>query len=410
MALSLTPSVFDAERIDFPRMRRQRHQRLVEAMDRNDIDVLLLANRANVIYATGCTMLLTDSSRDFYLPTIAAVVRDGSTPHLFTPYPEGVPPDYPPGHVHGPLYPELEAGVRRMAAVLKSLLGPALNGAIGIDDYTPAMMTLLPELLPDATPVDPTPALSQARVVKTSDEIECLKIAQTINDMAMYDVLAALRPGVRQTELTGIFLRRIMELGATGNHIDPIWMVVPHRLQDGPHMLLADLAFPLPTTDRILREGDSIMVDSGIEYMGYASDFGRTWLCSLDPRPSQGLMEQYRVWSEVSQAVKDAARPGKTGGDITRAALRAAGGRKAWLKQFYIVHGMGLDSAEAPLIGTSLGPDFDESIVLEPGMIMVIEPCIFEDGVGGYRSEDVVAVTDGEPEPIGRFPYTPFED
>ena len=407
--MSLTPAVFETGRVDFPRMRRQRHQRLIEAMDRNDVDVLILANRANVAYATGAMSLLTDSSRDFYQPTIAIVVRDGSTPYLFTPYPEGVPPDFPQDHVRGPLYPEIEEGVRQMAQVWKSLLGPALNGKVGIDDYTPAMMTLLPELLPQATPVNPVPTLSQARIVKTPDEIECLKIAQRINDDAMYDVLPALRPGVRQTELTGIFLQRIMELGATGNHVDPIWMVVPDRLQDGPHMLLGDLAFPLPTTDRILREGDTIMVDTGIEYMGYASDFGRTWLCSLDPRPPQRLIEQFKVWHEVSLAVQDAARPGNTGGDVTRAALKATGGRKAWLKQFYIVHGMGLDSAEAPLIGTSLGPEFDESIVLAPGMIMVIEPCIFEDGVGGYRSEDIVAVTEGTPEPISGFPYTPFE-
>ncbi len=409
MSLSLTPSPFERGRIDFERMRRERHQRLVESMARNDVDVLILSGRPSVTYATGAQTLLTDSSREFYMPAIAAVVRDGGTPHLFTPYPEGVSPGFPSSNVHAPLYPEFEEGVRAMADRLKAVLGPALNGKVGIDHYTPAMLALLPELLPRSALVDPGPAIGQALICKTRDEVECLKTAQAINDYAMYDVLAALRPGVRQNELSGIFLQRLTELGATGNHVDPIWMVTPERLKDGPFMLLHDLAFPLPSTDRILREGDVIMVDTGIDYMGYASDFGRTWICSMDRRPAQRLTDQFKLWREVALAVRDAARPGKTGGDVTRAALKAAGGRKPWLNQFYIVHGIGVNSAEPPLIGTSLGAEFDESIVLQPGMLMVIEPCVFQDGVGGYRSEDIVVVTQGEPELISTFPYTPWE-
>ncbi|MBI3743870.1 MAG: aminopeptidase P family protein [Chloroflexi bacterium] len=408
MTISLTQSPFDTNRIDFERMRRDRHAKLLKAMQAADIDALILSGRANVMYATGAQPLLTDSARDFYQPTMAAVTRDGAT-HLFTPYPEGAAPGFSRDNVHAPFMPEFEDGVRQMADRLKALIGPALKGKVGVDDFSAAMMTLLPELLPRATFVDPGPAIGGARLCKTRDEIECLKTAQAINDNAMYDVYQRLRPGVRQTELTGIFLKRILELGATGNHVDPIWMVPPARLSDGPRMLLQDLAFPLPTTGRILDEGDTILVDTGIEYMGYASDFGRTWLCSLDPRPPKRQVEAYKVWREVSLAVQAAARPGKTGGDVTRAALKASGGRKAWLKQFYIVHGIGLDSAEAPMIGTSLGDQFDESIVLQPGMIMVIEPVIWEDGYGGYRSEDIIAVGEKQPEMISTFPYTPWE-
>ncbi len=410
MSLTLSPSLFDASRIDFERMRRERRQRLAQAMERAGIDVLVLSGRQNVIYATGAQTLLTDSSREYYMPSVAAVTRDGAAPHLFTPYTEGVPPGFPVSNLHAPFYPEFEEGVQAMAESLKRTLGPALNGKVGFDNLTPAMLSLLPELLPRSTLVDPTPAVAMAQLCKTRDEIECLKTAQAINDYAMYDVLAALRPGVRQNELSAIFFKRLAELGATGNHVDPIWMATPERLKDGPFMLLHDLAFPLPSTDRILREGEIIMVDTGIEYMGYASDFGRTWLCTLERKPADRLLDQYKLWREVSQAVKDVARPGKTGGDVARAALKAAGGRKPWLNQFYIVHGMGVNSAEAPLIGTNLGPEFDESIVLAPGVVMVIEPCIFQDGVGGYRSEDIVAVTEGAPEPVSTFPYTPWED
>jgi len=403
------PRATIAERINVPRMRRERRQKLIAAMDRTDIDVLILSSRANVTYATGARSLLADSSREHYLPTFAVFTRDDKPPHLFTPYPEGAPPDLPADHIHPPFLPEFEVGVRQMAATLKRLLGPLLRAKVGVDGYTAASYALLPELLSESTLVDAGPATGMARLCKTKDEVECLRAAEHINDAAMRDVLAALRPGMRQSDLSGIFLKRILELGATGNHIDPIWMVTPQWLKQGPHMLLNDLAFPIPTTDRILREGDLMMVDSGIEYLGYGSDFGRTWICSLTPKPAARLTDKYKIWREVTQAVMDTARPGKTGGDIARAAVKAAGNKKPWLEQFYILHGIGLDSAEMPMIGTNLGARFDESIVMQPGMLLVIEPCIYEDGVGGYRSEDTVVVSEsGPPDLLSAFPYTPW--
>jgi Xaa-Pro aminopeptidase len=47
-----------------------------------------------------------------------------------------------------------------------------------------------------------------------------------------------------------------------------------------------------------------------------------------------------------------------------------------------------------PLIGTDRGTEFDESIVLQPGMVLVLEPVIWNDGEAGHRSEEIVAVTD----------------
>lgn len=403
--------ISETEPVDFTRMNRERHRRLLQAMERHDIDALILCTRPNVLYATGAMSALSDSSYASHTPALTVVTRDGAVPHLFTSCAEGVPRDFPADRVHPPLYPEWEEGVRRMVETLTAVVGPALTGRVGIDDYTPAMLCLLPDLLADATLVDPAPALGEARIVKTRDEIACLKIAQAINDFAMYQVLPAVRPGVRQTDLTGIFLQRIMELGATGNHVDPIWMPTPRQLSEGPLTLYNDLAFPLPTTDRILREGDTLIVDTGLEYWGYVSDFGRTWIASLAPeRHTNKLQESYRLWREVCQAVREVCRPGNTGGDIVRAARKAAGGRKTWLNQFYIVHGIGLDSAEMPFIGTTLGENFDESIVLAPGMLAVIEPCIVEDGIGAYRSEETVVITEGAPEAINRFPYTPWED
>ena len=58
----------------------------------------------------------------------------------------------------------------------------------------------------------------------------------------------------------------------------------PDLAGDGPEPRAAvrtthgGVAFPTCTTDRVLRDGDVVWVDTGIDYEGYVSDFGRTWI------------------------------------------------------------------------------------------------------------------------------------
>ena len=149
-------------------------------------------------------------------------------------------------------------------------------------------------------------------------------------------------------------------------------------------------------------------VDTGISFHGYASDFGRTWLVSRRPQPSRRQRDQLVRWRNVVDAVLERIRPGATGRDLTDAAMKADPGRPPWLRHFYLAHGVGTDSAEMPLVGTDLGPEFDERIVLAPGMVLVLEPVIWDDGECGYRSEDIVAVTDTGYVRLSDFPYSPY--
>jgi Xaa-Pro aminopeptidase len=290
------------------------------------------------------------------------------------------------------------------------IVGGVVPGRLGLDELTGPMLTHLPKLLAGTELTDAGAILGPAKITKTVDELACIRRAQRINERAMYDVVDRLAPGIRQSELTGVFLRRIFELGATSNTVDPIWQVMPSSIGDGPFTTNGEVAFPLVTTDRILAEGDVMWVDTGLSYHGYASDFGRTWLVSRHPRPSRRQRDQLARWRAVVDAVLEEVRPGATGRDLTDAAVHAesGGGRRPWLRHFYLVHGVGTDSAEMPLVGTDLGPEFDEQIVLAPGMVLVLEPVIWDDGQCGYRSEDIVAVTDSGYETLSDFPYSPY--
>ncbi|MGH9024984.1 MAG: M24 family metallopeptidase, partial [Acidimicrobiia bacterium] len=303
------------------------------------------------------------------------------------------------------VHPELDAGVAELAELVADLAGGA--GRIALDDITAAIFRAGDALLGGAELHDASLVMGPAKVCKTADELACIHQAQFINEQAMHDVQAALAPGLRQCDLSGIFLERVFDFGATANCIDPIWQVMPACKAD-IYTVHGDLAFPLVTTDRILREGDLIWNDTGISYEGYASDFGRTWIVGADPEPTAAQQALFERWKAVVDAVLEAVRPGATGRDLTRAAVEADGGRKPWLEHFYLIHGVGTDSAEMPLIGTDLGDEFDGSIVLAPGTVMVLEPAVWEDGVGGYRGEEIVAVTEDGWAPLSDYPYTPF--
>lgn len=399
----------ETEGLELSRMRRERYARLTAEMERRAAAVALLIIPSNVGWACGARGAMADGDRANYERPVLIAVKGEAAPHLFTAYPEGAPPELPANNIHPPLYPDLEAGVRALANNLREIAGTKLNEGLAIDEYTAAMHSTLAPLLDKVRIIDAMPMLHAVRLFKTADEIECIRRAQRINELAMYDVQAQARPGARQNELMGLFLRRIFELGATANIVDPIWQPMAPALRWGPHTVNGDIGFPLTSTDRILRDGDVLWVDTGIIYQGYASDFGSTWLVSHRPRPNPRQRDQFLRWRDVRDAVLESIKPGATGRSLTRAATAAAGGRKPWMQHLYLIHGIGADSAEMPLIGSNLGEEFDESIVLGPGMVMVMEPAIWEDGFAGYRSEVIVAVTESGYRELTDYSYFPYE-
>ncbi|HLG66531.1 MAG TPA: Xaa-Pro peptidase family protein [Acidimicrobiales bacterium] len=388
---------------DLARLRAERGSRLRSLMEVNGVDCLLLLATGNVAYATGATAPAADAGRAALFRNVAVVVRTDPYPHVFTPVPEGAPPELPSDHVHPPLYPDLAEGMGALASALAELVGPGT--VIGVDEQTHPMLARLDGF----EWIDAGAVLGAAKICKTPDEVACIRAAQRINELAMADVQAALRPGLRQTDLSAVLLRRLFELGATSNCIDPIWQVMEPSKELGPWTVHGDLAFPTPTTDRFLRAGDVIWNDSGISFEGYASDFGRTWVVGSSRHVEATKRAQFRRWRDVVDAVLAVLKPGCTALAMDRAAIEANGGSKPWIEHFYLAHGVGTESAEMPLVGTDLGEAFDESLEMAPGMVLVLEPVIWEEGAAGYRAEDIVVVTDDGWAPMSDYPYDPYE-
>ena len=383
---------------DLATMRADRRRQLAELVPVHG-DALVLLGGTNVRYATGAKVLTADPARAQRWRNVAVLLDGDPVPHLWTWQPEGVPEDHPFDHVHEGLDVTTVEG----ATALVGFLADAGATTCLLDEWTMPLRAAW-------TGTKPIDALSTvmglAKRVKTADEIACIRRAQEINEAAMGDVQAALRPGAKATDLTAVFLRRVLELGAHANTLDPIWQVMPHRIDEGPHTATGDVVFPTVTRERVLADGEVVWIDTGITWEGYDSDFGRTWVVGRDPSP--GERDRFQRWRAVCDRVLDAVKPGATGADVTTAARQGEAG-SPWLPHLYVIHGIGVDLAEAPLIGTDLGPAFDESIVLEPGMVLVLEPVIWEDGEGGWRGEEIVAVTETGWEPLSSFTYEGWE-
>ncbi|MGV9408499.1 M24 family metallopeptidase [Nocardia sp. NPDC003693] len=411
MTSFLSPGLSTFEIPELPdraRMRRETGARLRASMAAQGVDVLVLLNNSSVAYATGANWPLGDAGLAHVERPVAVVVAGDPWPHLFLPFREGAAgeSELPADHLHGPVYLEFDEGVKLFARQLAEIR-PA-GATVAVDECTGAMLRAQAELFPAGPPVDAATVVGPAKLIKTPDEISCIRTACRITEQAIVDVQAAAVPGRRQIDLSAQFIRRAFELGAGATMLDAIWQVMPETKAAGVWTTHGDLALPLLTTERELAAGDVLWTDVSITYGGYCSDFGRTWLVGDTPNARQ--RSQFRRWRDILTAVLDVTKAGATAADLARAAIAANDGNKPWLPHFYLGHGIGVSAAEMPMIGTDLGADYDENFVFEPGMVLVLEPVVWEDGTGGYRSEEIIVITEDGWTALTDYPYAPYEN
>lgn len=220
-------------------------------------------------------------------------------------------------------------------------------------------------------------------------------------------VVERIRPGVPEVALTGLFLAEMARLGVTACHVEPVWCALPRTAASAP-WTAAGPPYRELSSSRALAEGDLVAIDTGVLYEGYMSDFGRTWYCTATgARPSAAERDLYRRWREVADAVAEECRPEATCLGLRRAACTVAGGAP-WPASLYLAHGIGLGGVEPPFIGTDLGEADEERMILRPGMVLVIEPYVWREGVGGYRAEETYLITDRGAERLSDFPHGAF--
>jgi Xaa-Pro aminopeptidase len=263
-------------------------------------------------------------------------------------------------------------------------LAERLSGRIGFeaDDLTYALWETLGgnglELVPRRGLVE------ALRVVKEETELEAIRRAGALTSEAYTRFAEERFVGRTERELAWRLDELFRELGADGPAFETIVASGPNSAR--PH------ARP---TDRVLEAGETVVVDAGAALDGYCSDCTRTF--ATGPLPEQ-LREAYAVCLEAQLAGLEAVKDGVGGAEAdaaARAVIEEAGFGEAF--GHGLGHGVGIDIHEAPRLAR-------ESVdTLAAGNVATVEPGIYLEGLGGIRIEDLVVVTEGDPEVLTTF-------
>jgi len=366
---------------DSATLRAARLARLRRAMHDAEMDALVLTHAGSVRYATGAVVVHGDSSVEAARPFVAVVTSRSL--HVL-----GVERERVPSDVEAAPLPRTP---RAAAGALADLLGGART--VGLERLAFATGVALGAALPGARFLPAEGASLAARAIKTAEEIALLREAQRLNEAAVAEVLPAIMPSVREVELTGRFLAAIARRGVTACHVEPLWCVFPRRRADAPWSFPGGVPYRELPSDRTLAAGDQVMIDTGMLHAGYMSDVGCTWSCGGEPDAADRALRAR--WQEILDAVLAVCRPGATAADLHRAARRVTGAEAPvpWPVPLYLAHGIGIGGVEPPFIGTDLGLAAEEGMRLAPGMVLLLEPCAWEEGRGGYRAEQALVVT-----------------
>jgi Xaa-Pro aminopeptidase len=270
-------------------------------------------------------------------------------------------------------------------AATAALLDP--QGRYAISDSAWAMHVLgLQEALPDSRYVSMTSTLPMLRAIKDSDELERLAAAGAAADASFEQIARGRFAGRRESEVAADLAGFLRDHG----HSEVDFTVVG----SGPNGANPHHEFD----ERVIEDGDMVVLDFGGIKDGYGSDTTRTVHVG---EPTDEEREVHEIVRRAQQAGFEAVRPGVECQEIDRAARKVID--DAGYGEYFIHrtgHGIGLTTHEPPYM---IEGDTNE---LEPGMCFSIEPGVYLPGKFGVRIEDIVTVTE---EGGRRFNNTPHE-
>ncbi|MDJ1647498.1 aminopeptidase P family protein [Mycoplasma phocimorsus] len=216
------------------------------------------------------------------------------------------------------------------------------------------------------------------RILKDEDEIKLMQEAIDISMKAYYRVKDWLKEGVSEKEVDHELNYYLKQEGADKESFDNIIAFGENAAEPHHH-----------PTDRKLKFGDIVKIDFGALYKGYCADVTRTHIFggnenATDPK----LVEILQIVEESAALGRAAVKPGVSTAQIDKICRDYI--QEKGYGQYFVHstgHGLGIDVHEFPSVGTR------SNTILQPGMVITVEPGIYIEGLGGARNEDDVLVT-----------------
>jgi Xaa-Pro aminopeptidase len=380
--IGLIPVDWEA-RLDPQRMRRERLQRAKDALNNSDLDALFIFRPEDARYVTGYRHHLGPT---FVVGNAVVVLARGHEPILWT-------MDYEQCRYRMPWADKEQfqpranfrerGGAERWAQQVESFFGSMAGKRVGIDIWDFSLETAIRRSFPKTEFADGYQnVLMRAKEIKTQDEILCLKMANAITEAALDRALEALRPGIKECELLAIAWHTMTALGSE-------WTQCSNIIASGPYTA----PYRRFTSDRIIRNGDLVIIDIGAGYNGYWGDLTRTWVCG-NVKPTDEMRDMHQKTYDALFNAASKVRPGVTNAEVFEAAVP------------YVLdnlgHAAGLCCWESPHFSYA---SKDAPIVLKEGMVLNFEPYVGKTGVGGIRLENNHIVTHDGVEIYTTYPF-----
>lgn len=217
-------------------------------------------------------------------------------------------------------------------------------------------------------------AVARLRMVKSELELNVIRASVAANDEALALFCGEIRPGLSEWEMRRIIRGHVDDL-SQGESFDCIVCAGAN----------ASHCHHVPG-HRKLGRNDILLVDMGLLVQSYCSDMTRTMHTG---KASPRFRKIYEITLDANRKAIEAVKPGLRCRDIDKVARDII--EQAGYGEYFghgLGHGVGLDIHEPPAFGKT-----DET-VLEPGMVMTVEPGVYLPGFGGVRIEDMIVVTE----------------
>ena len=241
--------------------------------------------------------------------------------------------------------------------------------------------------------VDGQSAMIDARVIKTKDELECLKIAAAICDTILDRVKHAIRPGVREVELVGLGYKVGYDFGMDD--------IIGFTVCSGPYGWPNFKYY----TDRMIRPGDAVTYDiGGASFNGYKTCYYRTFCCG---QPSQKLKDYYQQSLDYINSAIRKVKPGATTADLVKEwpdATKEWGYESEWeaiANEWG--HGLGLSLYEPPTVSRAFSLDYPFTLKENMAFALETQQGSMKEKIG-VRVEEMLIVTSSGCEIISKYP------
>jgi Xaa-Pro aminopeptidase len=245
--------------------------------------------------------------------------------------------------------------------------GVALGG--GMMNYAPRILETATKPVPGLKFVDCSDLVWKLRKIKSSLEMGYIKKSVDICTKAFRAGLESLKEGMTEREYARVVYKAMLDEGSTDS---PLFETLNCRAGSDRYT-----HFDTRPTDRKIGRGEIVMLDGGTTYRGYWSDLTRQ-ACIGEPSKKQRTL--YDAAQKATEAAVDAIKPGVTINEVCSSSLDTV--RNSGLGKYLISegvgHALGLSIHEPPWIRAGINEK------LEPGMVLALEPTLYDTPVAEY--------------------------